>query len=355
MQKDWQNLLVKAGAVIEAFGVRHFGHPQDESAAAEGQNVIADLSHLALIRARGPDAEDFLHSQLSNDIKSLNGRAPLAAYCNAQGRMLAIFRIVKSADGVLLQLHRALLEATLKRLTMFILRSKVVLESADEEFARLGLSGPDTPRLLQSLGFTPPENPDDCRTLNGITLLRLPGPFPRFELIGAYPVMQALWPRLQPPLTPVGAHAWAWLDIMAGLPTLFPATVEAFVPQMANLDLIQGISFEKGCYPGQEIVARMHYLGRLKQRMYLGHLQHETQPLPGEALYAPSLPGQAGGTIAGTIIDAQPSPAGGYDLLAVIQIASADAGDLHVADPEGPRVALRDLPYAFNQDLRETR
>jgi folate-binding protein YgfZ len=128
---------------------------------------------------------------------------------------------------------------------------------------------------------------------------------------------------------------------MAGIPTLFPPTVEAFVPQMANLDLIGGISFEKGCYPGQEIIARTHYRGRLKQRMYRGHVQNPVPPQPGDALYAPNLPGQT----AGTIVDAQPSPHGGYDLLAVIQISSVEQGELHLESIEGARVKIEELPY----------
>ncbi|HLQ26400.1 MAG TPA: hypothetical protein VK138_11045 [Acidiferrobacterales bacterium] len=340
MQNEWQRFLTQAGAIIETGEVRHFGHPQAETKTAAGKNVIADLSHFSLIRAHGRDAEIFLQAQLSNDIKSLNQTSRLAAYCNAQGRMLAIFRVLKSADNFLLQLHSSLRESILKRLKMFVLRAQVALESADEELARIGLSGPDTPRLLQDLSLAPPEKTDDCRAHNGLTLLRLPGISPRFEIIGAYPAIEDLWRRLKP-LTPVGAPAWAWLDIMAGIPTLFPPTMEAFVPQMANLDLIGGISFEKGCYPGQEIVARTHYRGRLKQRMYRGHIQDPVQPQPGESLYAPNLPGQS----AGTIVDAQPSPQGGYDLLAIIQISSAEQGELHLENLEGTRVEILDLPY----------
>ena len=346
MQNAWQSFLNEAGAVIEAGGVRHFGHPQAETEAAAGKNVIADLSHFSLIRARGADAENFLQAQLSNDIQSLKETSRLAAYCNAQGRALAIFRVFKSTDSFLLQLHRSLLEPTLKRLRMFVLRAQVVLESADEELARIGLSGPDTPRLLQDLSLAPGTKPNDCRTQNGLTLVRLPGIFPRFEIIGAYAAIQDLWPRL--PVTPVGAPAWAWLDIMAGIPTLFPPTVEAFVPQMANLDLIGGISFEKGCYPGQEIVARTHYRGRLKQRMYRGHVQNPVPPQPGDALYAPNLPGQT----VGTIVDAQPSPHGGYDLLAVIQISSVEQAELHLENIAGARVKIEDLPYPLGIEAR---
>ncbi len=135
---------------------------------------------------------------------------------------------------------------------------------------------------------------------------------------------------------------WAWLDIMAGIPSVHPGTNEEFVPQMANLEVVGGVNFKKGCYPGQEIVARMQYLGKLKQRMYRAHFAGEVAPRPGDAIYAPDFPGQS----AGTVVEAQPSPDGGYDLLAVIQISSADAGELHFGSETGPRLTLQ-LPALF--------
>jgi hypothetical protein len=175
----------------------------------------------------------------------------------------------------------------------------------------------------------------------GVTVLRLRGPHPRFEIIGPYTDIQGLWSELA--LTPVGASAWAWLDIMAGVPTVLPATVEAFVPQMTNLELIGGVNFKKGCYPGQEIVARTHYLGRLKQRMYRAHVDSPQAPKAGDPIYAPNFGEQA----AGTVVDAQPAPGGGFDLLAVVQIASADAGVLSLQAPNGPPLALHTLPYSL--------
>jgi hypothetical protein len=134
---------------------------------------------------------------------------------------------------------------------------------------------------------------------------------------------------------------WDWLDIMAGIPGVHPETSDAFVPQMANLEIVGGVNFKKGCYPGQEIVARMQYLGKLKQRMYRARFEGNTQPHPGDSIFAPDFPGQS----AGTVVAAQPAPDNGFDLLAVIQISSAEAGELHLGSETGPKLSLQNLPY----------
>ncbi|MDO8706971.1 MAG: hypothetical protein Q7J84_18745, partial [Sulfuricaulis sp.] len=131
--------------------------------------------------------------------------------------------------------------------------------------------------------------------------------------------------------------------IMAGIPSVHPGTIEEFVPQMANLEAVGGVNFKKGCYPGQEIVARMQYLGKLKQRMYRAHVAGDVVPRPGDSIFAPDFPGQS----AGTVVDAQAAPDNGYDLLAVIQISSAAAGKLHLASETGARLTLQSLPYSI--------
>jgi len=154
----------------------------------------------------------------------------------------------------------------------------------------------------------------------------------------------SLWQLLSAKAAPVGAGPWSWLDIMAGIPVILPGTAEEFVPQMANLELVGGVSFTKGCYPGQEIVARMHYLGRLKQRMFRAHVESALQPLPGTPVFAPDLHGQS----TGHVLEAQASPQGGYDLLTVIHLSSKDAGELRLATSDGPHLVLEKLPYSFS-------
>ena len=346
MSAEWRAFLTHAGAVFEGDHVLHYGNPEAERRSAANADTLADLSHLAVLRADGADTQSFLQGQFSNDIRLVSeARAQLSAYCNAKGRMFAIFLIFQRSDGAYyLQLPTALAEPTLKRLRMFILRAKVKLEFADAGFGRVGLSGPNAEALLKNALGNAPVNAYDSITSDDVTVVRLPGPHARFALHAPLARLMPLWQTLSAKATPIGAGPWSWLDIMSGIPVILPGTVEEFVPQMANLELVGGVSFTKGCYPGQEIVARMHYLGRLKQRMFRAHVESALPPQPGTPVFAPDLPGQS----TGSVLAAQPAPDGGYDLLAVVHLSSQAAGVLHLASSDGARLHLTDLPYSLD-------
>lgn len=319
----------------------------DDIRAAASTDVIADLSHLGLIRAQGEEAKTFLHGQFTNDLNQLTAeRSQLSAYCTPKGRMLALFRVVLRDDGYYLSLPQETLEATLKRLRMFVLRSKVTLDIVTQNCCHLGLAGAGSEAHLNAvLGFTPPQTADDVIHQNGISLIRIAGPTPRFELIAPASERQGLWTALSARCRPVGAAAWDWLDIRAGLPTIRAGTVEEFVPQTVNLQAINGLSFKKGCYPGQEIVARMQYLGKLKRRLYLAHVEADTPPAPNAPIYSHET---SGARITGHVVNAQPAPAGGIDLLAVIEI-EASIQPLHLETATGPLLRLESLPYPVDQ------
>jgi folate-binding protein YgfZ len=342
LHPEWRAFLAQHGAVFDHDRVAHFGDPDSERRAAASGDVLADLSQVALLRADGTDAQNFLQGQLSNDIREVSAtRSQLSGYCNPKGRLYAILHVLRRDDAYYLQLPAALAEATLKRLRMFVLRAQVKLEPADPALVRIGLSGPNAEALVhEALGDVPAKS-YDCLALAEVTVVRLPGAPARYELLAPSTRLAPLWQRFAARAKPVGAGPWAWLDIQAGIPTILPGTVEEFVPQMTNLELVGGVSFTKGCYPGQEIVARMHYLGRLKQRMLRAHVESPQPPVPGTPLFAPDLPGQS----TGAVLDAQPAPQGGYDLLAVAHLSSRDAGELHLLAPDGPRLVLGDLPY----------
>jgi folate-binding protein YgfZ len=227
---------------------------------------------------------------------------------------------------------------------MFILRAKVKLELADIGLRRIGLSGPTAETLLTNVLGSAPANIYDSITHDNVTIIRLPGPHARFELIASQARLIPLWQSLTAKAMPVGAGPWSWFDIMAGVPVILPATAEEYVPQMANLELVDGVSFTKGCYPGQEIVARMHYLGRLKQRMFRAHVDVTVPPLPGTSVYAADLPGQS----TGSVLYAQPAPEGGCDLLLVAHLSSQETGELHLGGSEGARLLIKGLPYPMN-------
>lgn len=348
MTDTWTTFLLERQACYEHGVLRHFGNPQVERSAMRGRNILTDLAALSLLRASGPDALSFLNGQLTNDLKLLEAnRSQLAAWCTAQGRMLAVFRVFRRDADIYLQLPVSLRDEAVKRLRMFVLRAKVTIASADDELVRFGLVGPDAAHLLHTAAGDAPKHEGDCLARDALTLLRLPGIHPRFEIVAPPDTAIALWSKLANDAMPVGTDAWFWHDVMAGVPTVLPETREAFIPQMANLEIVGGVNFKKGCYPGQEIVARMQYLGRLKQRMYRAHAETEAIA-PGTPIYAPNANEQS----VGTVVDARPSPTSGVDLLAVIQIAAVDAGELRLGGQEGTPLTEVVPPYSL--DTAET-
>lgn len=303
--------------------------------------AITDLSHLGLIRLAGEDKRTFLQGQVTNDVNRVSAElAQLNSYCSPKGRMLGSFWMFEREDDLYLQLPADRLAPTLKRLSMYVLRSQVTISDASEELVRFGIAGDCAEQLLDDV----PSETWGTLTQGGITVLRLPGDRPRFELIGPVASMSERWGEISAKAEVTGPDFWALMDIRAGLPTVFEETAEAFVPQMANLQLLDGVSFTKGCYTGQEVVARMQYLGKLKRRMYRGHVSADQRPGRGAELFSPvSDSGQ--GT--GRVVDAAPSPDGGYEVLVVLQISVADADDLRLGGPDGPEVKLLPLPYDF--------
>ena len=349
MNIEWQQHLQNVKAKIDNGVVTGFTDAQAELHAAAGNHVLADLSHLGLISASGEDATDFLQGQFSNDIKQITAEySHLSAYCSPKGRILAAFRVFSRDGNYLLELPASLLEATLKRLRMFVMRSQVSLDDASDNLARFGFAGPEADsRLAKLLDIEAPATPNQSRQSKGITLIRIPGPQPRFELHGEAATLLPLWTALSAEAQAVGVEAWSWLDTQAGIPSISPDTVEAFVPQMVNLHSIDAVNFKKGCFPGQEVVARMHYLGKLKRRMYLAHVDADTLPAAGTNLFAA---GSSDEQSAGKVVQAQHAPQGGIDLLAVIQIATAESSPLHLASPSGAQLELGELPYEVTNE-----
>lgn len=330
MHSEWKTFLQARGALIEQDGVQHFGAPQAELEAALSGNIIADLSHLGLIEVRGADAFGFLQGQLSNDLRIVREtRAQLSAWCSAQGRVLAIMCIFKRGDAYYLQLPREILESILKRLRLYMLRAQVTLTDVSDTLLQIGIAGAQGAELLTSRFGDSPDVPYAVVQSEQISIVRLPGQMPRFMLAGPYSGIRAVWDKFSAALTPTGGAPWRLLDIRDGLPALQPATQDQFIPQMLNLDALDAVSFTKGCYPGQEIVARARHLGEVKRRLYLASAESEAAPQPGDALYARE------GAQVGQVINAQVSPAGGFALLAVVQTGQAKPDSLHLGNAGG--------------------
>ncbi len=329
MNNEWQAFLEKNGARCENGLISDFGHPAEELVAARDATVIAPLAHLALFECAGEDAKSFLHNQLTSDVNHLEtASAQHSAWCSAKGRMLASFVLYRRENAYRALLYADLLAETLKRLQIYVLRSKVKLLPLSGDHVLIGLSGAKAVAALEAVGLTPPANPLETTEFSGGTLIRLDAR--RFILTVESAQAAACWQALcSSPASPVpvGTAAWQWLDIQAGTPWISAATREEFVPQMVNFDKIGGVSFRKGCYPGQEVVARAHHLGRVKRHLYRLHVDGPITA--GQSLTAPGNAELAGGKI----VNAAPSPAGGYDALAVIKEDFVDNGTALVELP----------------------
>jgi folate-binding protein YgfZ len=342
MNSSWQDFLTAQGAAITNECVAHFGQPQQELLAAAQGTIMADLSQLGLLQISGEDAVTFLQGQLTNDVKLLDGgNSQYAGYCTAKGRLLGLFLAFAHHDHLHLQCNGALTQTLLKRLKMYVLRSKVRIDDVSDSIVRIGLGGAGAANTLKRLFSAVPQAPLQLLNLDSANIIRLPGPTPRYEIFTTVEHATDIWGALRQHCAPVGSAAWDWLEIQAGIPDVTPATQEAFVPQMLNLDAIGAISFKKGCYTGQEIVARTHYLGKVKRRTQLVHIDVATPPQPGDVVY-----GVDSSEPVGLVVRAAPAPTGGYDLLAEVRVESMAAGALRLA-ADGPSLQLQGLPYSM--------
>ncbi len=349
MNPDWQSFLVQHGATIEAGVVQRFGDTSDELISTRQSIVLCDLGQFGTLRVSGEEAQSFLQNLLSNDIREVtSSRAQLSSLNTAKGRMLATLLIRREGDDYLLQLPRVLCEPMRKKLGMYVLRAKVKISDASDEIVSLGLSGANAQEVLhgqfgelpqESLAVTHPST-GSGRT-EGLYCSVIKIGDTRFQINTSAQQAQSLWQTFSQHAQPVGSVCWDWLNIRSGIPVILPQTQEQFVAQMVNYDGIGGVSFKKGCYPGQEIVARMQYLGHLKRRMYLAHLDGNDIPQAGDELFSADLEGQA----SGMIVNASPAPGGGCDVLAVVQIASREAQSIHWKSLNGAALQFQSTPY----------
>jgi len=283
MNPDWQQFLAQQGAIFNADSVPHFGDAAAELNVTAQGTVLCDLSQFGTLRASGEDAQSFLQNMLSSDINEVSAsHAQLSSLNSPKGRMLVTMLIWRSGDDYLLQLPRALCEPMRKKLSMYVLRAKVKISDASNEIVSLGLSGENAQEILGKQFGELPQLPFGFTDTGQAGVLKFSDT--RFQVSTNAQYAPALWQSLGQHAQPVGSVCWDWLSIRAVIPVVLPQTQEQFVPQMVNLELLGGVSFKKGCYPGQEIVARMQYLGKLKRRMYLAHINAgcDEAPQPGD-------------------------------------------------------------------------
>lgn len=329
MSQDWNSIFSANAANLNADGsiIESFGDLKAELDAAAAGLVVAPLTHLAILEVTGDDARDFLHSQLTNDVNHLQqGQAQHAAWCSAKGRMLASFVVWRNADDAYrLLLSRDLAPAIKKRLQMFVLRSKVKINDLQESVAIMGISGQQNKALAD---WPLPVSPLQAAFSAPLEFLGLDEQ--RALVVSPLEQASAIWAKLSTLAKPVGRQAWLWLDVQHAFPLVTQATQEEFVPQMADFEKMGGVSFHKGCYPGQEVVARTQYLGKVKRHLYRVTSSHALSA--GDSLFSPEHPDQA----SGQILTGAPGSDGQNVGLAVVQAMYADS--LHLKTIDGPQV-----------------
>ena len=343
MTASWLKFLKNKGAIVEHDRVISFAslpNPSDET----GRTCLCELTNLGLIHASGEDAESFLHSQFTNDLKQVTARlSQLSSYCSPKGRMLCIFRIFKRDEGYFLILPKDVLDLTLQKLTLYKLRSKVDLHDKSDQFVLFGISGPETESVLNGMSIGVPENNDECAISDEATIIRIPGEFTRVLLACTSERAISLWKQLSDVLPSMTYRVWDQHDILSGIPQITANTVEAFTPQMTNLEIINGVSFTKGCYPGQEIIARTHYLGKPNRRMYRATIATDQAPESGANIYSPA----AGSQAIGKVVISQMVSKGSASALVVLRSEMPQNPDLHVQSISGPAVSIQKLPYSL--------
>lgn len=306
----------------------------DMSTTTTGMQGAVRLDDWGVVRASGADTLGFLNSQLTQSLATLpQGQARLAGYCSAKGRLLASFVVWRAGvDEVLLAVSADLLAATIKRLSMFVLRARCRIEDASGNLSVWGLAGAPARSWM---GDVAPGAPWQVRAADPATVIALPPGTGVDRFLWVAPTTAAA-----PALPSLPAETWRMLESASGIPRVMAATIEQFVPQMVNFELVGGVDFQKGCYPGQEVVARSQYRGTLKRRMFL--FECEAQARPGQEIVHSDDPSQP----AGMVVNAGAAPGGSTLMLAEVKLAALQAGSLHLGRVDGPALRRAALPYA---------
>ncbi|PWF43940.1 CAF17-like 4Fe-4S cluster assembly/insertion protein YgfZ [Massilia glaciei] len=352
--KNWNDYLLAMGGRAAAGAVEgqplalcDFGQAVGVASLADG--FVAPITDMGLIAVSGEDAARFLHGQLTNDVEHLPpDQARLAGYCTPKGRLQASFLMWRDSGTIFLQLPRAIQAPLQKRLAMFVMRAKAKLADATDAPANaavIGIGGAKGGAVLEQLAGTLPPMPYGKVEGPAGTVIRLADALgaPRYQWLTSAETARAAWPALSSRLAVGGNDAWQLSSIHAGVPTITAKTQEQFVPQMINFELLGAVNFKKGCYPGQEIVARSQYLGKLKRRAVLAGIDGAPAHA-GDEVFAASDPGQP----SGMVVNAAPNGAGGTDVLVEIKLAAMEQGDLHLGSATGAALRIMPMPYALD-------
>ena len=338
MEQTWQAFLVSQGAVTLDHQVSVF--PDEGDSGSTGTYLNA-LSQYGLLKISGADAASFLQSQFTNDVTQINDdTGQLNAYCSPKGRTLALFILFQQGDNFFLSLPADVLPSLLKRLKMFVLMSKVEIENCSDTTVSFGLTGSDCKRLLENAGVGVPSDDYAVKHSEGLSVIKLTAPdnTRRYQLLGSAAALIPMWERLLPNCQKVTSNRWELDNILTGIPAVTTDIVDAYIPQMLNLDLINGLSFTKGCYPGQETVARTRYLGKQKRRTYL-------LTFDSAAVAAGTKVMDEDDNTAGQIISVALWGQNQYCALAVLNSDAVEEGGLTIDNDKKSSVSQLAMPY----------
>ncbi len=354
MNTEWKSFLAEQGAQFnDENQIVTFGLPEIEHFLVKHGPIISDLSKQGLIKVNGEEAFDFLQGQFSNDLKEVNAQtAQLAAYCDPQGKVIALLTIFKIEEAYYLNFDESLKDIVFKRLSLFKMRAKVVLEEVSDSLLQIGYAGEFGDLDLQRDLSTKLKNiyqvePIAEEVVKNVIAIKVPGPYHSYKLFGNLPEMKTVWQALKSNGEAIGEQDWSLLNIVSGQPTVNEATSGQFIAQFLNLDKLDAINFKKGCFPGQEVIARMHYRGKATKRMLRMHTEADTL-LP--AATELRLKDAANRNYKFSLIASAPDIYQGTVSLAIATVKSLETVKGDLTSEAGDIYTIEPLPYDLVED-----
>ncbi len=330
MKNTWQTFLKDQGATIQDDGNIEF---DNKDINVSETPIVSPLSGFALFAVSGDDRHAFLHAQFINDLNLIEKpAAQLSAWCNAKGQVITNFIIINTGISYLLLFKQELKESVQKRLNMFVMRSKVTIEDISESSPLVDLANIED---LSSLGLNIPTNAGEVHAVDGIVIICHPDNSGRYLITGSIEALIKKLPELNRKLS--SSSLWELLDILAGLPWITSTTQEQFLPQMLNLDALKSLSYQKGCYPGQEVIARLHYRGEVKKRLQL--IKSDNELIVGDSVYLDNSENKVG-----TVINSSAHLDGNYYALAVIELDKVN----DKLSSNNNEISILELPYSID-------
>ena len=347
MNNNWKNYLLQSGAKQDSNTLFIFNEGFSDRQLADNSDIICDLSHFSTVVFAGDDAAEFIQGQFTNDVTKVDeDNSQISGFCNNKGRMIANFRLFQHQQNYFISLKSDLLEDSISHLQNYILRAEVAVQDISEQLIHLGISGNNAESLLSPFVDKLSASVNSVSHNDNYIIIRVAGDTPRYETFCSFEHAKTLWESVSEKANVVNSSCWDYLNIQNGLAFINSNTSEEFVPQMINMDLINGLSFEKGCYTGQEIVARTHYLGKQKRRTYRIRITSDIEPKAGDPLATDT---STENQYIGTLITVHPVAENEYEALAVIQIKSAEEEKLKLKDADA-EITLLELPYSLEKE-----